>query len=107
MKNRITILVYRDNLLERMRVMISFTMETIEKIPTGIPGLDHIALGRLPKHRTSLISGTSGSAKSVMAAQFLAMGIIRFNETGVFVTFEEPPDDIRRNMLSLGWDIGR
>ncbi|MGZ4993522.1 MAG: circadian clock protein KaiC, partial [Methylobacter sp.] len=78
----------------------------IEKLPTGIVGFDKIANGGLPKGRTTLIAGTSGSAKTVFAAQFLVEGILnKANESGVFVTFEESPDDIRRNMMSLGWNI--
>lgn len=77
----------------------------VEKLETGIPGFELISNGGLPKNRTTLVTGTSGSAKTVFAAQFLAEGIIKKNEAGVFVTFEESPDDIRRNMASLGWDI--
>ncbi len=77
----------------------------IEKIRTEISGFDLIACGGLPKGRTTLVAGTSGSAKTVFAAQFLAAGIARVGEPGVFVTFEESPEDLRRNMLGLGWDI--
>ena len=75
------------------------------KLETKIPGLDLISEGGLPRKRTTLITGTAGSAKTVFAAQFLAEGILKTGETGVFVTFEEPPDDIRSNMKSFGWDI--
>ncbi len=77
----------------------------VEKIPTGIPGFDHISKGGIPKNRTTLVSGTSGSAKTVLAVQFLAAGIKKFQENGVFVTFEESPQDIRKNFLSLGFDV--
>ena len=80
-------------------------MEEIEKLVTGIPGFDHVAQGGLPKYRTTLVSGTSGSAKTVFAIQFLAEGIEKANEGGVFVTFEESPKDIRKNMTGLGWVI--
>jgi circadian clock protein KaiC len=79
--------------------------QQIEKLPTGVAGFDHISNGGLPKGRTTLVSGTAGSAKTVFAAQFLAEGIRTFDENGVFVTFEESPDDIRRNMASLGWPL--
>lgn len=77
----------------------------VKKLETGIPGFDLVTDGGLPKNRTSLVSGTAGSGKTVFAAQFLAQGIIQFDHGGVFVTFEESPDDIRRNIASLGWDI--
>ncbi len=77
----------------------------IEKLQTGIPGFDHVSKGGLPTNRTTLLSGSAGSAKTVFAAQFLAEGISQFNQNGVFITFEEPVEDIRRNMLSFGWPI--
>lgn len=77
----------------------------IEKLPTGIDGFDGITMGGLPKGRTTLITGTAGSGKTIFAIQFLANGIKQFGETGVFVTFEETPEDIRNNVISLGWDI--
>ena len=77
----------------------------IEKLSTGIEGFDLITNGGLPRGRTTLVSGTAGSAKTLFAAQFLAEGIRRCDEGGVFVTFEESPHDIRQNMASMGWDI--
>lgn len=72
---------------------------------TGITGFDSISNGGLPKGRTTLVAGTAGSAKTVFAVQFLARGVSKAEENGVFVTFEETPQDIRQNMLSFGWDI--
>ncbi|MFL5584097.1 MAG: ATPase domain-containing protein, partial [Gemmatimonadaceae bacterium] len=77
----------------------------IEKLPTGIPSFDIIAKGGLPRNRTTLVSGTAGSGKTVFAVQFLASGILDSNENGVFVTFEESARDIRENMQSFGWDL--
>ncbi len=79
-------------------------MRPIRKRPTGIPSFDTIAKGGLPDGRTTLISGTAGSGKTVFAMQFLAAGIA-IGEPGVFVTFEESPADIGRNMQSFGWDL--
>jgi len=80
-------------------------LSPLPKLLTGIPGFDSITNGGLPLHRTSLLSGTAGSAKTVFGSQFLAAGIEQFDQPGVFVTFEEPPADIRRNMMGFGWDI--
>jgi circadian clock protein KaiC len=79
-------------------------IDYIEKLETGIPGFDFLAEGGLPKGRATLISGTAGSAKTVFASQFLVEGI-KLGENGVFVTFEEPPKAIRRNMSGFGWKI--
>jgi circadian clock protein KaiC len=79
----------------------------IERIPTGINGFDHVALGGLPAHRSTLVSGTTGSGKTLFAVEFLSRGITHFGEPGVFVTFEETATDIRRNVASLGFPIGQ
>jgi circadian clock protein KaiC len=76
----------------------------VEKLRTGISSLDVIAKGGLPKNRTTLISGTAGSGKTVFAVHFLAAGI-ELGEPGVFVTFEESAADVRKNMQSFGWDL--
>jgi len=77
----------------------------IQKLKTGISGFDLVAQGGLPRGRTALVSGTAGSGKTVFAAQFLAEGIRKADQSGVFVTFEESPSDVRRNLISLGWDV--
>jgi circadian clock protein KaiC len=85
--------------------MKSDVNQVVQKIPTGISGFDAISNGGLPKGRTTLLSGTAGSCKTVFAVQFLAGGITQHNANCVFVTFEETPEDIRQNMMSFGWDI--
>jgi circadian clock protein KaiC len=77
----------------------------VKKQATGIEGFDLVANGGLPMGRTTLVTGTAGSAKTVFAVQFLAAGIQKNEEPGIFVTFEESPQDVRRNVASLGWDI--
>src|SRR5262245_63266214 len=77
----------------------------IDKLETGIAGFDFISDGGLPKSRVTLVSGSAGSAKTVLSVQFLAEGIRKADECGVFVTLEESPDDIRKNMAGFGWDI--
>jgi circadian clock protein KaiC len=80
---------------------------TIVKVPTGINGFDQVAMGGLPAGRCTLVSGTTGSGKTLFAVEFLARGITRFDEPGVFVSFEEASADIRSNSASLGFDIER
>ena len=72
----------------------------IEKLATGITSFDIIAKGGLPRNRTTLVSGTAGSGKTVFAVQFLAAGN-RHGTPGVFVTFEESADDIREEHAQL------
>src|SRR5436853_5047722 len=77
----------------------------IQKLETHIPGFDHIACGGLPKGRTTLLTGTSGSGKTVFAAQFLAEGIMKADQGGVFITFEESVPELSKNIPSLEWYI--
>lgn len=77
----------------------------IPKLPSGVPGLDQITLGGLPAQRVTLVLGTAGTGKTMFAAQFLAQGATN-GEAGVFVSFEEPVADLRRNLATLGWDLG-
>ncbi|MDF5713594.1 MAG: circadian clock protein KaiC [Rhizonema sp. NSF051] len=77
----------------------------IEKIRTMIEGFDDISHGGLPNGRTTLVSGTSGTGKTLFSLQFLYSGISYFNEPGVFVTFEESPVDIIKNANIFGWNL--
>ena len=77
---------------------------SVRKLPTGVRGFDHVAMGGLPARRATVVAGQAGSAKTVFAAQFLAEGVRR-GQPGVFVTLEEPAEDLRANLLTLGCDV--
>ncbi len=79
--------------------------KSLPKLPTGIKGFDEIARGGIPEGRTTMISGTSGSGKTILGAQFLYSGIKNYDQNGVFLTFEEIPKDIIRNVRSFGWNF--
>jgi circadian clock protein KaiC len=80
-------------------------LKGVQKIRTMIEGFDDISHGGLPVGRSTLVSGTSGTGKTLLAVQFLYQGITYFDEPGVFVTFEESPEDIVTNAYSFGWDL--
>ncbi|EWM19152.1 circadian clock protein KaiC [Kutzneria sp. 744] len=77
----------------------------IRRLPTDINGFDHVALGGLPAGRSTLVAGTTGTGKTLFAIEFLAKGVLGSGEPGVFVNFEENPEDIRHNAASLGFPI--
>jgi circadian clock protein KaiC len=77
----------------------------VERLETGIPGLDALAFGGLPQGRTTLLTGTTGSGKTVFALQFLAAGVNSFGHPGLLVTLEEPAEELIANMGSFGWDL--
>lgn len=77
----------------------------LEKLATGIHGLDEISNGGVPRGRSTLISGTAGSGKTIFALQFLYAGVTQYDQNGVFVSFEEDPIDMMANVSSFGWDM--
>jgi circadian clock protein KaiC len=77
------------------------------KTPTGVEGLNEITEGGFPKGRPTLICGSAGSGKTVLAIQFLIKGITECDEPGVFMSFEESAIDLIKNVRSLGFDLER
>jgi circadian clock protein KaiC len=77
----------------------------IQKCATGIPGLDQITGGGLPKGRPTLLCGTAGCGKTVLAMEFLVRGATEFDEPGVFMAFEEADKELAENVASMGFDI--
>lgn len=80
-------------------------LSAIEKAPTGIRGLDEITAGGLPRGRTTIFCGGPGSGKTMLGIEFLARGAAEFDEPGVLIAFEESPQEITRNVASLGFDL--
>jgi circadian clock protein KaiC len=77
----------------------------LPKSPTGIQGLDEITGGGLPQGRPTLVCGTAGSGKTLIGINFLVSGAVSYSEPGVFVSFEETPEELIQNVRSLGWDL--
>ena len=75
----------------------------IPKARTGIEGFDQITRGGLPRGSVTLVTGGSGSGKTVFGLQTLARGASLFNEPGLFVAFEENSRRLRANAASFGW----
>ncbi|MEW5937887.1 MAG: ATPase domain-containing protein [Candidatus Thermoplasmatota archaeon] len=77
------------------------------RVPTGIHGFDELIGGGLPERSVSLVSGPAGSAKSLLAMQFIYNGVKDYGEPGIFITLEESRDNILRAMSSYGIEIER
>lgn len=72
---------------------------------TGIEGLDNVLYGGIPTGNTVLIEGFPGTGKTILGMQFLYYGAITYDEPGIYITFEEFPDQIYKDMKAFGWDI--
>ena len=77
----------------------------LPKSPTGIQGLDEITGGGLPAGRPTLICGSAGCGKTMLAMEFLVRGATQFGEPGVFMMFEENAAELTANVRSLGFDL--
>ncbi|MBN1896848.1 MAG: AAA family ATPase [Candidatus Aenigmarchaeota archaeon] len=75
------------------------------RVKTGIPGLDEITNGGIPEGHTVLISGTAGTGKTILCSQYLYQGVTRYKEPGVYLSFEESTESIKRNALNFGMDF--
>jgi circadian clock protein KaiC len=78
---------------------------SLEKIPSGINGLDEITDGGLPKGRPVLVCGSAGCGKTLMSLEFLVRGATEYGEPGVFMAFEETEEELAKNVASLGFDL--
>jgi len=77
----------------------------LPKAPTGIRGLDEITRGGLPRGRTALVTGGTGTGKTLLGLQFLVAGAREYGEPGVLLTFEESTAKVTANVASLGFDL--
>ncbi len=76
----------------------------VERIVTGIAGLDEILGGGMPKRNVVLLSGGPGTGKSIFGQQYLYNGLLR-GEPGILVVLEEHPVQVRISMSQFGWDV--
>lgn len=74
------------------------------RVETGITELDAMLRGGFMEGDAVLVAGSAGSGKTTLALQYLVNGI-GFGENGVYVTFEQMPDQIYRDAKNFGWDL--
>lgn len=78
----------------------------LKKIPTGVAGFEELTMGGLVENRATLIVGSSGSGKTILSTEIIYRGQTQFDRPSVFVTFEEKPEDIVRNVKVQQWQLG-
>ena len=83
----------------------SAATSSLPKAQTGIQGLDEITGGGFPRGRPTLICGSAGAGKTLLAMEFLVRGATQYNEPGIFMAFEETAAELTQNVRSLGFDL--
>ncbi|NPA86601.1 MAG: AAA family ATPase [Candidatus Diapherotrites archaeon] len=76
----------------------------VDRVPTGIPGLDDLISGGFPRNSNILVVGGPGTGKTIFALQYIYAGASLYSEPGVFITLEEPATNIVWNLQNFGWD---
>jgi len=76
----------------------------LDRVPSGIKGLDELLGGGFPEGRCILVVGSPGSGKTTFALQYLYHGAM-LGETGLYVTLDEHPEIVKKNLQSYDWDI--
>ena len=77
----------------------------IERVKSGVEGLDRLIEGGFPKGDIILLTGNMGSGKTIFCTQFIYNGATQYGEKGVYATFEEDEKTLKRNMLRFGFDL--
>ncbi len=75
------------------------TPNASSRTPTGIPGLDKLLTGGLPKSRIILLSGGPGTGKTILSSQYLVNGILDYEESGVYVSLDENKQHVLTNLF--------
>lgn len=75
------------------------------RVTSGIPGLDGLIEGGFEEGTVTLISGKTGTCKSIFCGQFLYNGVMQKKETGIYITTEDSAAGIKRQLKRFGWDF--
>ncbi len=79
----------------------------MERVETGVNGLDEMLNGGIPKNYSVIVMGGPGTGKTLFGSQFVHTGAMK-GERGVYITLEEAPERIRKNMKNaFGWDFSK
>ncbi|MCS4539434.1 MAG: ATPase [Thaumarchaeota archaeon] len=77
----------------------------MDRVKTGIAELDQMLNGGFMEGDAVMVAGSAGTGKSILALQYLVNGISEFGDNGIYVTFEQLPDQIYRDAKNFGWDL--
>jgi circadian clock protein KaiC len=79
--------------------------DKIERVPTGVPGLDRMTQGGFVKNSSVMLRGTSGTCKTLLCLQYLYKGITEYDDPGIFISFAESKAAIYQHGKIFGWDF--
>ncbi len=77
----------------------------MDRVKIGIEGLDEIMNGGIPRGQLVLLSGTCGTGKTTLCSQYVYNGLTKFKENGIYLSFEEMPQNIKNNVSQFGFEF--
>jgi circadian clock protein KaiC len=77
----------------------------MERVKTGIEGLDQALNGGIPKGNVILVSGSAGTGKTLIGLSFVYYGATKFNEPGILISTDQTPEEIKAQAKNFGWDL--
>jgi len=77
----------------------------MERVKTGIPGLDELIQGGFPKNSSILVTGGPGTGKTIFSFQFLVKGAKEYDEPGIYFSLEEEPERLIHNLAPFSWPV--
>lgn len=92
---------------ETKPILVSVKSNSLDRVPTGIPGFDNLVQGGFPFKSPILVAGGPGTGKTIFAMQFLINGSTKYNDKGLYVSFEQTRDEIVDQSKQFGWDIDK
>src|SRR2546427_10326963 len=84
--------------------LFSSRVEEGLRVKTGIVELDEMLRGGFMPSDAVMVAVAAGTGKTTLALQHLVNGVKK-GEPGIYVTFEELPDQIYRDAKNFGWDL--
>lgn len=90
---------------EKIKHKVKWEFSSRARVPTGVKGLDKMLGGGLPSGTCILVLGGPGAGKTIFGIQFLCTGAVEHNEAGLYVSFDESPPYLRKNMECFGWNL--
>jgi circadian clock protein KaiC len=77
----------------------------VERVPSGIDGLDKLIEGGFVKDSTIMVRGGTGTGKTLFCLQYLYNGVAKYDEAGVYLSFSESESIVCQHAARFGWDL--
>ncbi|MBN2470441.1 MAG: ATPase [Anaerolineae bacterium] len=77
----------------------------MERLATGIAGLDEMLDGGFFPETAVLVEGAAGTGKTTLGLHYIVNGVTRFDQPGIVLTFEEFPRQFYHDAAVFGWDL--